>query len=93
MFWFQKGFGNDKTGQVRLAASILSTSWATIKVSWQKVKMFDAAEWGIERFVAEGETDTVDQTESSWASEGEGIAFRLDNAPRPKGIQQDDQVD
>jgi hypothetical protein len=67
VFWFQKGFGNDKTGQVRLAASILSTSWATIKVSWQKVKMFDAAEWGIQRFVVEGETDTVDQTESSWA--------------------------
>jgi hypothetical protein len=67
VFWFQKGFGNVKTGQVRLAASILSTSWATIKVSWRKVKMFDAAEWRIQRFVAEGETDTIDQADYFWA--------------------------
>jgi hypothetical protein len=68
-------------------------SWATIKGSWRKVKMFDAAEWSIQRFVAEGETDNVDRNDYSWAYEGEGIAFRLDDAPRSKGDEQADPVD
>lgn len=70
MFRFQKGFGNVKTGQVRLAASILSTSWVTIKVAWRKVKMFDAAEWRIQRFVAEEETDTVEPLITSGLKKG-----------------------
>jgi hypothetical protein len=59
VFWFQKGFRDVETGQGRLAVSTFSTSWATIKTAWQKVMMFDAAEWRIQRFVAEGETDAA----------------------------------
>ena len=57
VFWFQKGFRDVETGQVGLAVSTFSTSWATMKITWQKVMLFDAAGWRIQRFVAEGETD------------------------------------